>query len=57
MRLYLSVDTDIEDLEIDYIEVRLVWEQWLDFSQADQENIKMWKERMLDKIFALYFDK
>ena len=24
MRLYLSVDTDIEDLEIDYIEVRLV---------------------------------
>mgnify|MGYP001071826420 FL=1 len=32
MRLYLSVDTDIEDLEIDYIEVRLVWEQWLDFS-------------------------
>lgn len=57
MRLYLSVDTDIEDLEIDYIEVRLVWEQWLDFSQADQENIRMWKERMLDKIFALYFDK
>ena len=24
MRLYLSVDTDIEDLEIDYIEVKLV---------------------------------
>lgn len=23
MRLYLSVDTDIEDLEIDYIEVKL----------------------------------
>ena len=25
---------------------KLVWEQWLDFSQADQENIKMWKERL-----------
>ena len=24
MKLYLSVDTDIEDLEIDYIEVKLV---------------------------------
>ena len=25
---------------------KLVWEQWSAFSQAGQENIKMWKERL-----------
>lgn len=37
MKLYLSVDTDIEDVEIDYIEVKLATDEtgMVDWDESD----------------------
>ena len=56
MRLYLSVDTDIEDLEIDYIEVRLVTGEIVTV-EWDESDIA-WEENGFDARYkGVYFDE
>ena len=55
MRLYLSVDTDIEDLEIDYIEVKLATGETVTV-EWDESDIA-WEENGFDaRCKGVYFD-
>ena len=56
MRLYLSVDTNIEDLEIDYIEVKLVTGEIMTV-EWDESDIA-WEENGFDaRCKGVYFDE